>query len=93
MSLLLGLLGTTVEKSILHSLSNVEHCLGFVDSFYPFFFFFERTVPGNLSYKHRFKWLSLPSIVCVFFLVFFHYNSAISLELQRNCNKEVSRFI
>lgn len=40
MSLLLGLLGTTVEKSILHSLSNVEHCLGFVDSFSPFFFFF-----------------------------------------------------
>ena len=38
MSLLLGLLGTTVEKSILHSLSNVEHCLGFVDSFHPFFF-------------------------------------------------------
>ena len=54
MSLLLGLLRTAVEKSILHSLSNVEHCLGFVDSFYPFFFF-ERTVPGNLSYKHRFK--------------------------------------
>ena len=55
MSLLLGLLGTAVEKSILHSLSNVEHCLGFVDSFYPLFFSFERTVRGNLSYKHRFK--------------------------------------
>ena len=39
MSLLLGLLRTAVEKSILHSLSNVEHCLGFVDSFYPFFFY------------------------------------------------------
>lgn len=55
MSLLLGLLRTAVEKSILHSLSNVEHCLGFVDSFYPLFFFFERTVRGNVSYKHRFK--------------------------------------
>lgn len=92
MSLLLGLLRTAVEKSILHSLSNVEHCLGFVDSFYPFFF----SLKGLYQVIYHINTdlndcLFLP--LCVFFLFFFHCNSAISLELQRNCNKEVSRFI
>ena len=70
MSLLLGLLGTAVEKSILHSLSNVEHCLGFVDSFYPFFF----SLKGLYQVIYHINTdlndcLFLP--LCVFFFSFF----------------------
>ena len=71
MSLLLGLLRTAVEKSILHSLSNVEHCLGFVGSFYPFFFslkgLYQVIYHKNTDLNDC---MSLPSIVCFFPLFF-----------------------